>query len=178
MQDNEQAINEQIIWSFLNDRIGNPYAASAFMGNLYCESGLRPQAVEYIYMKELGMNSAQYTEAVDSGTYDNFVKDSVGYGIAQWTWFPRKQALLEYAKSKNVSISDLDMQLEYLWKELNGSYKGVLTKIRTAACVKDASDVVLTDFENPLVQGDKEKMMRASVGEEYYRKYADMSLEE
>ena len=178
MDDIKQSIKEQKIWSFLNDRLGNPYAAAAVMGNLYCESELRTEVLEFNYMEKIGMNSAQYTEAVDNGTYDNFVKDAAGYGLAQWTWGPRKKGLLEYAKSKNVSISDLDMQLEYLWKELNESYVGVLTSIKKASCVKEASDVVLTKFENPYDQGDWVKEKRASISEEFYQKFADISLEE
>ena len=38
-----------------------------------------------------------YTEAVDAGTYKNFVHDAAGYGLAQWTYSTRKENLLKFA---------------------------------------------------------------------------------
>lgn len=75
---------------------------------------------------------AVYTAAVDNGTYTNFVKDSAGYGLAQWTYWSRKEALLKYAQSKKKSIGDFDMQLEFLWKELSESYKGIIADLKNA----------------------------------------------
>lgn len=68
---------------------------------------------------KLGYNDATYTAAVDNGTYTNFVKDSAGYGLAQWTYWSRKQAMLAFHQSKNKSIGDLQTQLEFLIKELS-----------------------------------------------------------
>lgn len=52
------------------------------MGNLYAESGLSPTAMENSYKKKLGLNDETYTKSVDNNTYFNFIKDSVGYGLA------------------------------------------------------------------------------------------------
>ena len=64
------------------------------------------------------MSDTQYTAAVDNGTYTNFVYDSFGYGICQWTWWSRKKALLDFCKQKNKSVGDLTTQLEFFVKEL------------------------------------------------------------
>lgn len=178
MQDMEQVLKEQIVWSFLIGRLGSPYAAAAFMGNFFCESGLRPQALEYEHMKAIGMNSAEYTSAVDSGAYDAFVTDAAGYGIAQWTWGPRKARLLEFARSNNVSVGDLEMQLEFLWKELNEYFPSVLTKIGKAEGVKEASDIVISDFESPADMDDELRNYRASICEGYYQRFTGSGLEE
>ena len=84
------------------------------MGNLFAESALSPINLQNTYEKKLGYSDSAYTAAVDNGTYTNFVKDSAGYGLAQWTFWSRKQNLLNYAKSKGVSIGNLNMQLEFL----------------------------------------------------------------
>ena len=84
------------------------------MGNLFAESALSPINLQNTYEKKLGYSDSTYTTAVDNGTYTNFIKDSAGYGLAQWTFWSRKQNLLNYAKSKGVSIGDLNMQLEFL----------------------------------------------------------------
>ena len=34
------------------------------------------------YEKKLGFNDDTYTKAVDNGSYNNFIKDSAGYGLA------------------------------------------------------------------------------------------------
>jgi hypothetical protein len=39
------------------------------------------------------MNDASYTAAVDNGSYTNFTHDFAGYGLAQWTYWSRKQGL-------------------------------------------------------------------------------------
>ena len=116
--------NEKRIWEFLIDKLGNAFGTAGLMGNLYAESGLNPQNLQNTYEKKLDMTDASYTAAVDQGSYDNFVKDSAGYGLAQWTYWSRKQNLLNFAKERNASIGDLEMQIEFLWKELNGYIKG------------------------------------------------------
>ena len=65
-----------------------------------------------------GMTDLEYTKAVDDGSYTNFVRDSAGYGLAQWAYWSRKQELLEYAQKVGTSIADLGMQLEFMWLSL------------------------------------------------------------
>ena len=60
------------------------------------------------------MGDEEYTKAVDAGSYGNFVNDSAGYGLAQWTFYTRKQALFAYAKDAEESIGNLAMQLAFL----------------------------------------------------------------
>ena len=110
--------------------------------------------------------------AVDLGTYTNFAKDSAGYGLAQWTYHSRKAALLAFAKSMSASVGSLDAQLGFLMKELSESYKAVLTTLKTASTVREASDAVLTQFERPADQSEAVKVKRAGYGQTYYDKYA------
>ncbi len=51
------------------------------------------------------MTDTTYTAAVDSGSYTNFVHDSAGYGLAQWTYHSRKQALLDFARAAGKSAA-------------------------------------------------------------------------
>jgi hypothetical protein len=66
------------------------------------------------YEKKLNITDAEYTRLVDENAYPDFMKDKAGYGLAQWTFWSRKQALLDFAKSKGKSIGDLQMQLDFL----------------------------------------------------------------
>ena len=143
------ASNGQIIWQFLKKQGFTDAGAAGMMGNLFAESALSPINLQSTYVKKLGYSDSAYTTAVDNGTYTNFVKDSAGYGLAQWTFWSRKQNLLNYAKSKGVSIGDLNMQLEFLMQELNTGYKSLLNTLKTTNSVLEASNGVLLQFERP-----------------------------
>ena len=169
--------NEEKIWSYLKAQGMTDCGAAGLMGNLYAESGLIPTNLQNSYEKKLGYTDATYTEAVDSGAYSNFVKDSAGYGLAQWTYWSRKQGLLDYANAAGKSIGDLETQLGYLMKELSGSYKTVLTTLKSATTVKAASNAVLLQFERPADQSAAVQTKREGYGQTYYEKYAAATAE-
>lgn len=123
------------------------------------------------------MDDSTYTSRVNSGSYSNFIKDSAGYGLAQWTFWTRKQELLKYARSKNVSIADLEMQLEFLIKELK-QYTSVWNTLQSAKSVLEASNKVLIDFEAPSGKhSDAVQKLRAGYGQSYYDKYGETTKE-
>lgn len=153
------------IYNQLYNIFGNKYGVCALMGNLKAESALRSNNAQNSGMIRLGMTDETYTAGVDNGTYKNFVKDSIGYGLAQWTYWSRKQALLNYAKQCNKSIGDEAMQISFLGIEIAG-YKNVFNAIVTAKDVKSASDVILTQYEKPKNQSEANKKARAKLGEE------------
>lgn len=68
--------NEETIWNYLYGKLGNAYGTAGLMGNLYAESALRPTNLQNTYEKKLGYSDAEYTAAVDNGSYGNFIKDS------------------------------------------------------------------------------------------------------
>lgn len=163
--------NAEKIWNFLKSKGFNDYGIAGMMGNLYAESGLNPTNLQNSYEKSLGYTDDEYTKAVDKGKYGDFIKDSAGFGIAQWTYWSRKKALLEYAKSSKKSIGDLEMQLEFLYKELSEGYKSVLETLKNAKSVLEASNAVLLKFERPADQSKSVQEKRASYGMDYYNKY-------
>ncbi|MGI6497986.1 MAG: phage tail tip lysozyme [Oscillospiraceae bacterium] len=158
------------MWKFFKGKGLNDYAVAGLMGNLYAESGLRSNNLQNSYEKSLKMTDAEYTKAVDSGAYTNFVRDSAGYGLAQWTYWSRKEGLLKFAKEAKASIGDLNMQLAYLWKEIQG-YTNTIKVLKGATSVRQASDVVLTEYERPADQSESAKVRRAKYGQTYYDKY-------
>ena len=162
---------KETIWSYFLDKIGNNYGVAGLMGNLYAESGLNPKNLQDSYETSLGYTDESYTAAVDSGAYtkSQFVNDSAGYGLAQWTYSSRKQGLYELYKSGGYSsIGSIDLALDYLWYELQNSYPGVLSVLKSATSVRQASDKVLHDFEKPANQSTSVEEYRCSLGETYY----------
>ena len=169
--------NEEKIWNYLKAQGLTDCGAAGLMGNLYAESGLIPTNLQNSYEKKLGYTDATYTEAVDSGAYSNFVKDSAGYGLAQWTYWSRKQGLLDYAKAVGKSVGDLETQLGFLMKELTSGYKAVLNTLKSAVTVKAASNAVLLQFERPANQSTAVQTKRAEYGQTFYDKYAAKNAE-
>lgn len=169
--------NEQLIWNYFKSHGLNDFGTAGLMGNLYAESGLNPKNLQQTYERKLGYSDDSYTDAVDHGIYMNFVKDSAGYGIAQWTFWSRKQALLLFAKSREKSIGDLNMQLDFLMKELREGYIGVLNTLCNATSVLEASNEVLFRFERPANQDESVQAKRCAFGQRYYDLFANRQNE-
>lgn len=165
---------EKFIWDFLLKQGLTKSGVAGLMGNIQCESGFNSRNLQNSYEKpdKLNMSDDEYVNAVDNGTYDNFVNDHAGFGLCQWTYWSRKQNLLNYRNEKKTSIADLQMQLEFLMKELSTSYKAVLNILIKTNSVREASDAVLLGFEKPANQSEENQIRRASYGSKLYDKYA------
>lgn len=158
-------MNEQKIFDFLTVKGFSKFGVYGLMGNLMAESGLNPKNLQNSFQDKLGYTDDTYTAAVDDGSYDNFVHDSAGYGLAQWTYWSRKENLLNFAKKSGASIGSLDMQLEFLYEELKG-YTAVFEVLKTARTIREASDIVLTKYEKPADQSESVKKKRAEYGQQ------------
>ena len=163
--------NEKAIWNFLIGKGLNAYAAAGIMGNIYAESAFNPRNLQNSYEKKIGLTDEEYTAAVDAGTYTNFAKDCAGYGLAQWTYHTRKQGLLSKAKAAGKSVGDLNIQLSFLWEELQG-YKKVIQQLKAAGSVAEAASAFMIGFERPADQSATAQKKRASYGQKYFDKYA------
>jgi len=171
-------MNELVIHDYLRAKGLNEYGVAGLMGNLFAESGLNPRNLQNSYEKSLSMNDNAYVTAVDNGTYTNFVYDKAGFGLAQWTYWSRKQNLLNFARAAGKSIGDLIMQLDFLWKELSESYPGVVSVLKSATSVLEASNAVLLNYERPANQSEGVQTKRAEYGQRYYDQFTTASLEE
>ena len=167
-------LDEKKAWNYLYGKIQNKYGVAGLMGNLCAESSVISYRMQGDYQPGYA-KSKDYTARVDTGTIsrETFANDGIGYGLAQWTWHTRKRALYDLAKSKGVSIGNLELGLEFLINELSTQYKSVLNKLKSATSVLQASNVVLFNFENPLVQDEKVQKQRAALGERYYTQFAN-----
>lgn len=73
--------------------------------------------------------------------------DGIGFGLVQWTSGGRQQGLMDYAEETNRSIIDLAMQLDYIWVELEGSYKSTLEELKKTTTPLDAAIVFHDGYE-------------------------------
>lgn len=165
--------SEKIIWDFLKRRGFNDYAVAGIMGNIKAESNLKSTNLQGSYEKKLGMNDEEYTTKVDNGSYTNFIHDSAGYGLCQWTYWSRKASLHNWCKTQRCSIGDIYMQLTFFFSELVGSYSSVYKKLLQVTSVREASDLILLKYEKPKDQGEAVQIKRAEYGMKYFNKYAE-----
>lgn len=163
------ASNEVTIWTYLSGKGLTDYAVAGIMGNLYAESGLIPNNLQNIYNMTLGMTDEEYTRAVDSGRYNNFVRDMAGYGLAQWTFWSRKQDLLSMAQEAGRSVGDLGVQLDLVWQELREF--GLVEKLNACKSVREASDIILKEYEKPYDTGPSVQNARAEWSQGYYNQF-------
>ena len=148
---------EEKVWWALRDAGYSKEAAAGAMGNIYAESGFNASVIE-------------------GGS-------GIGFGLCQWS-FGRRTQLESYAKSKGVSASDVDTQIEFLLGELtpgggaNGyasyqlvSYNGYsASSWKNASTPEEAAIAFCWSFERP---GIPRMDVRTSAARRYYEQFKD-----
>ena len=150
------------VWAELYNFIGNEYGVAGLMGNLQAESGVIPFRLQGDFSTNY-YKSINYTNNVDSGAIsrDEFIHDAQGYGLAQWTYYTRKDALYDmYINGSYSSIGDVRLAIDYLIYELQNNYSYILPTLRNATSIREASDIVLHEFENPEHQDPEVERLR------------------
>lgn len=175
----DQDYYAKYIWDYFITKISNEYGVAGLIGNLQAESALCPFRIQGDFSTDYA-DSKTYTDKVDTGAIseDDFVNNGPGgggYGLAQWTYYSRKQNLYNKWKNGNYSsIGCIELACDFLYQELQG-YTGVFNTLKNATSVRQASDSVLHDFENPADQSTAVEEKRSSLGEAWYTKYKGSS---
>lgn len=111
------------VFGRLLERGVEPHIAAGLVGNLMQESGK-------------GLNTGAIG---DNG-------NSIGMG--QWNG-PRRRALVRFAEARGVDWRDIDLQIEFLWRELNGSESAAWARIRGAKDAAEAARIASDTFWRP-----------------------------
>lgn len=149
-----------------------PAGACGLMGNMQAESALKSN------IAQRGMTTKtdeEYTYGVDSGAYDGFTRDAVGYGLCQWTCYTRKAALLAYARNTGASIGDETMQVGFCIKELRQDYPGLWALLCSTIDVYTAASEVCTVYERPAVNNIS---VRAGFANQFYSRFSGLDISE
>ena len=142
-------MSAQTIYFKLVEAGMSPVGACAMLGNMQAESALRSNNVQDGY----GYTDEGYTAKVDAGQL-NFI-DSIGYGLCQWTYGPRKLKLLQFARSRGVSVGDEAMQVDFCVQELRSEYPKLWLYLCDCKGVEEASDRICAEYERPAVNNFK-----------------------
>jgi hypothetical protein len=147
------------IFNFLVGKGLSPVQAAGLMGNLQAESGLDPARV-------------QSTHAPEGDSDVMNINGHTGYGLAQWTSLGRQQNLHAAAVAAGAKDSDILVQLNYLWTELNGGYKSsTLTPLLAATDIREATSIVMIHFEAPFDKSQSAQNDRAALSIGLLAKY-------
>lgn len=149
------ADNAEKIYNFFVAKGLSGAQAAGILGNLQQESNFNPAIIQGGQIAD-----ANYTPV-----------NSVGFGLAQWTFTDRQAPLVALAKSSNRKVIDITVQLDYLWQELNGTHKHALTTLRAATTPEDAAYVFHRDFEASADSEATVKAKRGGPAREWYLKF-------
>lgn len=161
------------IWNILLSEIKNAYGVAGLMANLYAESSLSSECCTGLKTnEEKWLAQHNYIDKINSGEMDvkTFAHDGVAFGLAQWRYWSRKEALYNRSKTENKDISDMNFQLSFILSEIK-TYKTVWNTLLNATSVKEASDIVLERYEKPANMSETARRKRASYGEEFYNAF-------
>lgn len=144
--------NAQEIYTFLRGKGYSEAGALGIMGNLQAESGLFPCRLQGDYESGFPL-SRNYADRVDNGvlSVDKAASDDLGWGLAQWTYQPRKKALLLYCLGRSVSIGNLQAQLDFLVTELRRDFVGLNQYLCSTGDLYEATARVCKEYERPAV---------------------------
>lgn len=135
--------------------------ACGILGNMQAESNLKAN------IAQRGMTSRtdeDYTAAADMGLID-FAHDSVGYGLCQWTFWSRKQALLCFARECGTSVGNEKTQTDFCVKELREDYPALWAYLCSTEDVAKAAERVCKEYECPAVNNVN---VRAKYAQEFF----------
>lgn len=133
------ADNNSTAWSFFTGKGLSGAQTAGLIGNFIVESGadpINPAAVQY--------------------------GGGPGRGIAQWEG-SRRTALYSYADSRGLAWSNLQLQLDFVWKEFTSTEGNALSKLKATSTPSAAAVAVRTYYERPSVPNDQARINAANL---------------
>lgn len=146
-----------------------PESACGMMGNMDAESAMRSNNAQDGMSR---LSDEEYTRNVDLGAWD-FINDSIGYGLCQWTYPGRKRNLLNFARSRGVSIGDEAMQVDFCIHEFRTEYASLWQWLCTNKGVQPAAERICREYERPAVNNVEE---RAGYANQFYMTLGGMDV--
>lgn len=107
--------NLEIVMEYFTEKGLSSAAAAGISANLKAESSLNPARVQ---------NKADTNSAY-------ILKPGVGFGIAQWTIKERQKALVAFARNQGKQTTDLELQLEFMWQEMEANFPEMLARLES-----------------------------------------------
>lgn len=145
-------MSKQEIYNRLRQGGLSQCGALAMMGNWQCESGLEPNRLQGDFSPYRTV-SKDYVRRIENFTLqrDQFAHDAKGFGLAQWTYFSRKQALWDMWHKSGLSIASAELQCKFALYELKTDYSALLSYLCQTNDLYEATARICREFERPAV---------------------------
>ena len=152
--------NALLIYNQLRASGVSEAGALGLMGNWMAESGLEPNRVQGDFNTGRTLSRA-YTDDVMAGrisrsqfariSRSQFARDAKGYGLAQWTYYTRKEDLYDFWNGSGKALDDVSMQVSFALQELStqAEYSGLWSVLKTTEDIWTAADKVCRLYERP-----------------------------
>lgn len=135
----DESKNAEIVLRYLTTQMGMTLVqATGFTGNMHAESGINPKIIQ-------GGSIAPDTYTPVNG---------IGFGLVQWTYTSRQQPMADLAKSSGRNITDINLQLDFINKELTTSYKSTLQALASTPDLTPEKAVIIVHGRTKSVMGD------------------------
>lgn len=145
-------MSKQTIYDQLIKAGCSPTGALALMGNWECESNNEACRVQGDFQDDR-WPSKEYARKVDNAlvTDDWFYMDGRGWGLAQFTFWSRKKDLLQFCRSRSISIANEQAQVDFAVQELKTQYKTLWADL--CSCIDEdlfkMCELVCKQYERP-----------------------------
>lgn len=155
--------NEEIVWNYMLDKGLLPHQIAGFMGNIKAESHFEPRLVEYGLQNSRGeISVAGQPSSLDENIPPNqFPNGRPGYGLVQWTSPGRKTGLQALSDQSGKPVSDITLQLDFIWVEITARIITVASSIekygtvstldalKATPNVDEATELITRNYEIP-----------------------------
>ena len=163
-------MSKETIWNYFKQHTQlSDVAIAGIMGNFEAESNCESCRVQGDFTADRRV-SKQYASDVNSGVKPAavFRTDSKGWGLAQWTYWSRKQNLYDTAQSYGTGIEDEATQIRFFLAEMQTEYASAWKKLLSASSIYEAARIVCEEYERPAYNNIA---ARADYGQTIYNQF-------
>ena len=140
------------------------------LGNFEAESGLIPCRKQ----GDVGGPEFRASQEYAQKAYINeqeWIRDSVGFGLGQWTYWSRKMELLNYCKDTGSFVGDIIPQMEFFIKECQRDYRNVwVTLTDKNSTIAACSNAMLLWYERPADMSLSAQNYRSGLAQAWFNK--------
>lgn len=149
VSDDELARAEYVMRYFTKEMGMTLVQASGFAGNMHAESNIDPRKIQ--------------GGAIAPTNYKPV--DRTGFGLVQWTFSSRQSGLVEMAGSTR-SVTEMNLQLDYVRQELMGPWKSTLLALSSTPNLTPEKAAIIVHGRTPKVAGDPRFAIAPKLGYE------------
>ena len=141
------------IWQYLKSKGLSNVAAAGILGNFQAESNMYSDRLQ--------------NHDPSNGSMDINVDNKTGYGLAQWTYYSRQQALKDYAASVGQQAGDWKTQIDFMLSGKDGDVGPLIQAMDASGDPAQAALLFHDQYEGSADDAEK-KQRRANYAQQFF----------